>query len=307
MTPENEARFRAGIERALAAGQEVLSQGRSSLEAVVAAVKVMEDDPQFNAGRGAVFTNAGRNELDASVMDGDTGQAGAVAGVTVVKNPIDAAVAVMRRTRHVLLSGAGADEFARQSGLEIVDPSYFHTPHRWEQLQRARERDRIELDHDARRRTSERPTAGKAVAEGIVDDKYGTVGAVAIDAQGRLAAATSTGGLTNKLFGRVGDSPIVGAGTFADKTVAVSSTGTGEFFIRGAVAHDVSARLRYLRVPLGEAVGGTLQSTLSDRGGRGGVIALDAQGNVVMGFNTEGMYRGYRREGGESVVQIYRD
>jgi beta-aspartyl-peptidase (threonine type) len=299
ITPEVESKYRASIARALAAGMAELDAGRSSLDAVVAAIIVMEDDPLFNAGKGAVFTSEGRNELDAAIMDGRSGMAGAVAGVTTVKNPILAARAVMEKTRHVMLAGAGADKFAQAQKLEIVEPSYFFTQHRWDQLQRAKDAERIELDHDG---------AAKAKSSSLdVDSKYGTVGAVALDKDGNLAAATSTGGLTNKLYGRIGDSPIVGAGTYADnRTVAISGTGTGEFFMRGLVAYDVSARMKYLKLGLADAVDATLREALEDKKGRGGVIAMDKDGNVRWGFNTEGMYRGYVRTGATPTIEIFR-
>lgn len=308
LTPELEAQYRAGVERALLAGHAVLAKGGRSVDAVVAAVKVFEDDPLFNAGKGAVFTNEGKNELDASIMDGKTGLAGAVAGVTTIRNPITAARAVMDKTRHVLLIGRGAEKFAAEQKLDIVEPSYFFTQRRWDQLQKAKEKDRIELDHDGKPGKSSALDSANPHALWMTDHKFGTVGAVALDAEGNLAAATSTGGLTNKLYGRVGDSPVIGAGTYADNaTVAVSSTGTGEFFMRGLVAYDIAARMKYQKASLNDAVDGTIRSTLDDRKGAGGVIALDARGNLKFGFNTEGMYRGYVRADGKPVVQIYKD
>jgi beta-aspartyl-peptidase (threonine type) len=304
ITPEIEAQYRASLERALRAGYAVLNQGGSSVDAVVATVKVFEDDPLFNAGKGAVFTHEGKNELDAAIMDGKTGQAGAVAGVTTVKNPITAARAVMDKTKHVLLVSQGADKFAADQKLDIVDPSYFFTQHRWDQLQKAKEKDKIELDHDGKAKSS----AVNPFEMWQTDLKFGTVGAVALDSKGNLAAGTSTGGLTNKLYGRVGDSPIIGAGTYADNaTVAVSGTGTGEFFMRGVVAYDIAARMKYARLPVADAVEQTIRTALDGKNGKGGVIALDARGNVKFGFNTEGMYRGYIKSDGKPVVQIYRD
>lgn len=306
ISPQQEAQYRDALERALKAGHAILASGGSSVDAVVATIKVFEDDPLFNAGKGAVFTNDGKNELDASIMDGKTGLAGAVAGVTTVKNPIVAAREVMNKTRHVLLVGNGAEKFAAAQKLEIVDPSYFYTKHRWDQLQKAKERDQIQLDHDGKPKTSLAPT--DVFESWMIDNKFGTVGAVALDAQGNLAAGTSTGGLTNKLFGRVGDSPIIGAGTYADNgTVAVSATGTGEFFIRSVVAYDISARMKYARVNVGQAVDDTIKSALDDKKGRGGVIALDKDGNVKFGFNTEGMYRGSIKADGKPIVLIYKD
>jgi beta-aspartyl-peptidase (threonine type) len=307
ITPEIEAQYRASLDRALQAGYAILSKGGTSLDAVVATIKVFEDDPLFNAGKGAVFTNDGRNELDASIMDGKTGLAGAVAGVTTVKNPITAARAVMENTKHVLLVSSGADKFAGLQKLDIVDPSYFYTQHRWDQLQKAKAAAQIQLDHDGKpKNVSATPT--NPFEPWMIDYKFGTVGAVALDAHGNLAAGTSTGGLTNKLYGRVGDSPIIGAGTYADnETVAVSGTGTGEFFMRGLVAYDIAARMKYGKTSVSEAVDQTIKSALDDKKGRGGVIALDKNGNVKFGFNTEGMYRGYIKSDGKPVIQVYKD
>ena len=309
ITPQQEAQYRAALEKALTSGHAVLAGGGSSVDAVVAAIKVFEDDPLFNAGKGAVFTNEGRNELDASIMDGRTGLAGAVAGVTTVRNPITAARAVMEKTRHVLLVSSGADKFAAAQKLDIVEPAYFFTQHRWDQLQKAKARDQIQLDHDGKPRADAAPLEGADPFEPwMIDNKFGTVGAVALDAQGNLAAGTSTGGLTNKLYGRVGDSPLIGAGNYADNaTVAVSGTGTGEFFMRGLIAYDVSARMKYAGVSVAQAVDQTLKAALDDKNGRGGLIALDKDGTVKFGFNTEGMYRGYVKGDGKPVVQIYRD
>jgi beta-aspartyl-peptidase (threonine type) len=306
ITPAQEAAYRAVIELALHAGHAVLAGGGSSIDAVVAAVRVLEDDPLFNAGKGAVFTNAGRNELDAAVMDGASGLAGAVAGVTTIRNPVAAARAVMQKTHHVLLIGSGAEQFAAEQRLEIVEPAYFFTQHRWDQLEKARAADRIELDHDGLPDRSAAPA--DPFQPWLVDNKFGTVGAVALDAAGNLAAATSTGGLTNKLYGRVGDSAVIGAGTYADNsTAAVSATGAGEFFMRGLVAHDISARMKYAGLSLDEAVDQTLASALDDCGGKGGVVAVGKDGAVKFGFNTEGMYRGLIRADGVAVVEIYRD
>jgi beta-aspartyl-peptidase (threonine type) len=307
ITPEIEAQYRAGLENAMKAGYAVLAAGGTSTDAVVATIKVFEDDPLFNAGKGAVFTNEGKNELDAAIMDGKTGLAGAVAGVTTVKNPITAARAVMDKTKHVLLVSAGADKFATSQKLDIVDPSYFFTQHRWDQLQKAKEKDKIELDHDGK------PAKTSTWERWQIDDtngdhKYGTVGAVALDRYGNLAAGTSTGGLTNKLYGRVGDSPIIGAGTYADNaTAAVSGTGTGEFYMRGLVAYDIAARMKYLKLPLAKAVEQTGRTALDGKRGDGGIIALDAKGNFKFWFNTEGMYRGYVKSDGKPVTFVYKE
>jgi beta-aspartyl-peptidase (threonine type) len=313
LTPDLEAQYRGSLERALRTGHAVLAKGGTSVDAVVATVKVFEDDPLFNAGKGAVFTHEGKNELDAAIMDGRTGQAGAVAGATRVKNPIVAARAVMENSRHVLLAGRGADQFASDQKLELVDPSYFFTQHRWDQLQKAKEKDRIVLDHDGTTASDEADAERPGAAAGDrsrallrTDSKFGTVGAVALDQHGNLAAGTSTGGLTNKLYGRVGDSPIIGAGTYADNAaVAVSCSGTGEFFMRGAVAYDIAARMKYRGASVFDAVDEAIRESLDAKNGKGGLIALDGKGNVKFGFNTEGMYRGYVRADGEPVVQIH--
>jgi L-asparaginase / beta-aspartyl-peptidase len=301
ITPEIEAQYRAGLERALKTGYAILAAGGSSVDAVEATIRVFEDDPLFNAGKGAVFTHDGKNELDAAIMDGKTGLGGAGAGVTTVKNPISAARAVMEKTRHVMLIGSGAENFAAAQKLEIVDPSYFFTQRRWDQLQKAREKDKIELDHDGKQKNS-------ANELWQTDHKYGTVGAVALDRYGNLAAGTSTGGLTNKMAGRVGDSPIIGAGTYADNaTVAISGTGTGEYYMRSLLAYDIAARMKYLKLPLSDAVDQTIKEALDDKHGDGGLIALDAKGNFRFGFNTEGMYRGFIKADGKPSTFVYKD
>ena len=288
LSPEQEAEYRQALERALEAGYAVLDGGGSSLDAVEAAIVTMEDSPLFNAGKGAVFTHEGRNELDASIMDGRTRAAGAVAGVRTVKNPVRAARAVMDASPHVMLSGEGADGFAASQGLERVEPDYFRTEMRWQQLQRALGRGAVELDHGG-------------------TDKFGTVGAVAVDKQGHLAAATSTGGMTNKRWGRIGDSPVIGAGTYADDTsCAVSATGHGEFFIREAVAHAVCARMEFGGASLAEAADAVVFERLEPIGGMGGIIAVDRNGAMAMPFNTPGMYRGHRFSDGEPTVFIWR-
>jgi L-asparaginase / beta-aspartyl-peptidase len=299
MTPERDREYRAALTEALQAGHRILQGGGSSLDAVVAAINVMENSPLFNAGRGAVFTSDGRNELDASIMEGRTLAAGAVAGVTRVRNPINLARAVMEHSPHVMMAGAGAEVFAEQQRLELVAPEYFHTRTRWEALQRAREQERIELSEDERRPRSATDTD---------DFKFGTVGAVALDRNGDLAAGTSTGGMTNKRWGRVGDAPIIGAGTYANnQSCAVSATGHGEYFIRSVVAYDICALVEYRALRLAEAADAVVMGKLVERGGSGGVIALDRQGNVAMPFNTPGMYRGFIDEQGRATVMIYGD
>lgn len=278
MTPDLEESYRAALTQALRAGFSILDTGGTSLDAVEAAIRVLEDSPLFNAGRGAVFSSAGTNELDASIMDGSTLMAGGVTGVKRLKNPISAARLVMEKSWHVLLSGEGAEFFARENGFEWVSPEYFRTERRWQQWQKTQE------------------------------GKEGTVGAVALDRMGNLAAGTSTGGLTGKRFGRVGDSPIVGAGTYANnRTCAVSGTGEGEYFMRGLVAYDISALMEYQGLSLNRAAHRVVMEKLVDLGGSGGVIAIDQHGNVVMPFTTEGMYRGYIDPQGNPVVKIYRD
>jgi L-asparaginase / beta-aspartyl-peptidase len=298
MAPAKERAYRDALAASLRAGQQVLSGGGTAIDAVIAAVVSLEDCPHFNAGRGAVFTSDGRNELDASIMDGATRAAGAVAGVTCIRNPIRAAHAVMTRSRHVMLIGPGAEAFSAEQGLVIVEPAYFHTPERWAQLERARAEGRLELDHDG---------ASKAASATRDDKKFGTVGAVALDAYGNLAAATSTGGVTNKQWGRVGDSPIVGAGTWADNaTCAVSGTGLGEAFMRCCAAHEVAALMKYKGLGLDAAVSEVALLTVPANHGTGGLIAVDAAGNVSMHFSTTGMYRGVVRGEAEPEVAIYR-
>jgi beta-aspartyl-peptidase (threonine type) len=290
MTPALEADYRAGVAAALERGHRVLAQGGSSLDAVIAAVSTFEDDPLFNAGRGAAFTADGRNELDAAVMDGATLKAGAVTLVTTVKNPVQLARLVMEKTRHVMLAGAGAEALAREHGLAIVAPEYFQTERRRQALERNRN------------------AAASATAALSEADKHGTVGAVALDARGNLAAATSTGGRTNKLGGRVGDSPIVGAGTYASNaTAAVSCTGEGEYFMRICAAHTLGALMELKGSGLEEAANAVIHERLLAIGGRGGLIALDAGGRVAMPFSTPGMYRGVIRAEGVPAVSIFRD
>ena len=287
MTPEREAAFREALEAAVRAGHERLVAGGTSLEAVRIAINLLEDSPLFNAGKGAVFNAEGVNELDASVMTGQDRNAGAISSVRRVRNPIDLAIAVMQTSPHVMLSGSGAESFAEEQGITLVDPSYFRTEFRWEQLEQARER---ELAGTPRRQ-----------------DFFSTVGAVALDQAGNLAAGTSTGGMTNKRFGRVGDSPIIGAGTFADNaSCAVSATGHGEYFIRWAVAYDVCARVA-AGATLAQAADAVVNGVVVEAGGSGGIIAMDPEGNIAMPFNTPGMYRASIDVNGQVTVAIYGD
>jgi beta-aspartyl-peptidase (threonine type) len=276
MSDEVEKLYMDKLQEALDAGSTILSNGGTSIDAITKAITTMEDSPLFNAGKGSVFTAEGINEMDASIMDGSNINAGAVAGVRTIKNPVLAARAVMTNSSHVMLNGAGADEFAKEQGLEIVDSSYFFTSRRWKSFKNANK------------------------------DKFGTVGAVALDMHGNLAAATSTGGMTNKMKGRIGDSPIIGAGTYADnKSCAVSATGHGEYFIRNVVAYDIAALMKYSGVSLKEASNYVILKKLKDQNAEGGIIALDKAGNFVMTFNTKGMYRAFKNSAGFSDVLIY--
>ncbi len=278
LTSETEKLYNQKLNEALEAGATVLENGGTSLDAVTAAITTMEDSPLFNAGKGAVFTAEGKNEMDASIMDGSNINAGAVAGVQTIKNPILAAREVMENSKHVMLQGEGADIFAKEHGLEIEDSSYFFTQRRWESFKK------------------------------VNKNKFGTVGAVALDIHGNLAAGTSTGGMTNKMKGRVGDSPIIGAGTYADnESCAVSATGHGEYFIRNVVAYDIAALMKYSGVSLKEASNYVIMKKLKDQNAEGGIIALDKAGNFVMTFNTKGMYRGYKNSNGLGEVLIYGD
>jgi len=290
LTPEKEKLVRADLEQALNTGYAVLKGGGSSLDAVSKAIVVLEDSPRFNAGKGAVFTHDGNNELDAAIMDGATLRAGAVAGVHRVRNPVLLARAVMEKSQHVMLVGDGAEQFAQQMGIALVDPSYFRTDERWQQLQEA-------LKAESNKQAS---ALGRAI-------HYGTVGAVALDAQGHLAAATSTGGMTNKRWGRVGDSPIIGAGTYANAHCAVSATGWGEYYIRATAAHDICARVEYAKTKVADAANTVVMDIVPRLGGDGGVIALDADGNFAMPFNTDGMYRGWVDRDGKVHVAILKD
>ena len=293
MTPEREKAYLAKLEEALAVGEKILKEGGTSMDAVTQTIMVMENSPLFNAGKGAVFTNAGKNELDASFMEGKEMNAGAVGGLTNVKNPILAAKAVMENSEHVLLTGKGAELFSKEQGLEIVDPKYFYTERRWESLQRAIKSEKVELSEDE---------------DESGDKKHGTVGCVALDKNGNLAAGTSTGGMTNKRYNRFGDVPIIGAGTYANNnTCAVSCTGHGEYFIRWAVAHDISAMMEYKGVDLKTASEAVINDKLVKVKGSGGAICVDKYGNVSLPFNSAGMYRGFVKANGERSIAIYKE
>ncbi|HAU5565636.1 TPA: isoaspartyl peptidase/L-asparaginase [Serratia fonticola] len=301
MSAEKEQHYRQQLNAIVTACQQILAAGGSALDAVTEAVRLLEECPLFNAGKGAVFTHQGTHELDASIMDGRTLDVGAVAGVNHIRNPILAARKVMENSPHVLFIGAGAEAFAAEQGLEQVAPDFFSTPERWEQLQRALSSQQMVLDHDG---------AAQSHSDDPLDPdrKFGTVGAVALDLQGNLAAATSTGGMTNKQVGRVGDSPLVGAGCYANnETVAVSCTGTGEVFIRTLAAYDVSAQMEYGGRSLQQATANVIHDKVQELEGSGGLIAVDSHGNVALPFNSEGMYRGFAYVGGEVEVAIYRD
>jgi L-asparaginase / beta-aspartyl-peptidase len=289
MTPAKEKAVRAALTKALEDGYAQLKAGKPAIDAVTAAITVLEDDPNFNAGRGSVFTHDGKNEMDAAVMDGDTLKAGSVAGVHRVKNPILLARAVMEHSPHVMLIGDGAEEFAKEQGITLVDPSYFRTEERWQQLQKALKEDAEKQSH----------------ADLETAKHFGTVGAVALDENGHLAAGTSTGGMTDKRWGRVGDSPIIGAGTYANAQCAVSGTGWGEFYIRTVAAHEICMKVSMLGEPLQRAAAEVINQEIPSMGGNGGAIALDGNGNIAMPFNTDGMYRGWIGADGVPHVAIY--
>ena len=296
MTPEQEVAYREKLQEALDTGYQILENGGSSLDAVQKTINIMEDSPLFNSGKGAVYNSAGEHELDASIMDGKTLNCGAVAGVKHIKNPINAARIVMDSTRHVFMAGQGAEDFAKLHGIELVDSHYFDTEKRYEQLLQAQKREKVTLDHTSMN-----------TKELIDDHKYGTVGAVAIDKDGNIAAATSTGGMTNKKYGRIGDSPIIGAGTYANnKSCGVSATGTGEYFIRTLATHSTSDLMLYKELTLKQSLD-TVIGQIGDLGGDGGLIALDKDANIAWSFNTEGMYRGYKKSTGENVVKFYEE
>lgn len=288
MTADLQLQYETGLQQALDKGYKILEGGGSSLDAVEAAVMMLEDFPLFNAGKGAVFNNIGKHEMDASIMFGKGLEAGAVCGVGNIKNPVQLARAVMEHSGHVLLSGQGAEIFARQQNIPFEDDAYFYTEQRYKQWQEALKEDKVQMDHS--------------------DKKFGTVGAIALDKNGNLAAATSTGGMTNKKFGRVGDSPVIGAGTYANNnTCAVSCTGHGELFMRSVVAYDISCLVEYKGLSLKEACDLVVYDKLVKIGGEGGLIAIDKQGNIEMPFNSEGMYRACRNNVGRNEVKIYKD
>jgi beta-aspartyl-peptidase (threonine type) len=301
LSAERQAAYQAGLSRALSAGYAILKTGGTALDAVTASIRVLEDDSLFNAGRGAVFTYDGRNELDASIMDGSNLKAGAVAGVTTVRNPITAARAVMEQSPHVMLAGKGAEQFAAAHGCTIVRPAYFYTTARWNDLQRAKK----SIDEKAKREKDSLKKTGSLAPEQH-DWKFGTVGAVALDSRGNMAAGTSTGGMTAKRWNRIGDSPVIGAGTFADNNYcAVSCTGWGEYFIRLSMARSVSDRMELAGESLEQAAQTMIHKKLPALGGDGGLISVDRTGKIAMPFNTKGMFRGYIREDGQAHTAIY--
>jgi beta-aspartyl-peptidase (threonine type) len=293
MSPSQEEAYRKGLKEALLAGFELLNSGKSSLDAIEKTIRVLEENPLFNAGRGAVFASNGQNELDASVMVGHTGRAGAVAGVTRIKSPIEAARAVMEKSEHVLMIGLGTEEFARQQGIELVDPSYFWTEHRWNDLQRAQ----------AREAAANESAATRVIP---IEERMGTVGAVARDRAGVITAGTSTGGMNNKRYGRVGDVPLIGAGTYANEQVGISCTGWGEYFIRHVVAYDVAALMQYKKLSVGQAAQDVIDK-IDKAGGNGGLVALDNMGRIAMPFNTTGMYRAAIKSDGTMEISIFKE
>lgn len=296
MTPEMEVAYTNKLQEALDAGYQVLENGGTAITAVQKAINIMEDSPLFNAGKGAVFNSAGVQEMDASIMDGKTLNAGAVAGVSHIKNPINAAILVKDSTRHVMLSGLGAETFAKKHGLKFEEAPYFYSDKRFKQLLKAQGKEQALLDL-------------KSMNIELIDNhQYGTVGCVALDKARNIAAGTSTGGMTNKKFGRIGDSPIIGAGTYANNsTCGVSSTGTGEYFIRTLAAHEVSNLVQYQKYDLKKALHQVIHVAIDSLGGDGGLISLDKDGHIAWDFNTEGMYRGYKKSTGENVIKLYEE
>ncbi|MBI4946381.1 MAG: isoaspartyl peptidase/L-asparaginase [Bacteroidetes bacterium] len=312
MSPELEKQYKAKLSESVKAGYDILSKGGTALDAVAASIKVLEDSPLFNAGKGSVFNHEGKNEMDASIMDGKTLMAGAVAGARAIRNPIDGARVVMEKSPHVMFSGEGADTFAREQGLKMEEPAYFYDEKRWQQLQQIKDQEKITLDHSSGTPGWVHPKDAEflhAPDDSIgAGKKFGTVGCAALDKKGNLAAGTSTGGMTNKKWGRVGDSPIIGSGTYANnKTCAVSCTGHGEYFIRNVVAYDVSALMEYKGMTLEQATHEVVMNKLKPQGGEGGLIAIDTKGNIAMPFNTAGMYRACMNKDGKSEVKIYKE
>ncbi len=298
MSDSLETAYKTVLEEAVRAGHEILANGGTSIDAIKTSINIMENSPLFNAGKGSVFTNDEKNEMDAAIMDGETLKAGAVAGVSSVKNPINLAFEVMEHSPHVLLSGKGAEEFAKERELEIVDPSYFYTENRFQSLQKVKEAEKMKADTTDKRTAFYDPF--------IKESKFGTVGCVALDKNGNIAAGTSTGGMTNKKWNRIGDVPVIGAGTYANNaTCAVSATGWGEYFIRGVIAYDISAMMEYKKMSLEEAAKKVIQNKLTDLGGEGGIIAIDKKGNIVMEFNSAGMYRAAMNKKGDLTIGIY--
>lgn len=299
LTPEREKEYRDKLIEALTAGYKALQAGRSSLDAVEIAIRILEDSPLFNAGKGAVFTHEGKNELDSSIMDGKSLAAGAVAGLRRVKNPITLARAVMEKSPHVMMAGEGAEKFAAEQKIELVDEKYFWTQPRWDALQKIHQQEKEKAE-------GKKVSVNAAASEPY--NRFGTVGAVALDKDGNLAAGTSTGGMTDKRWGRIGDSPIIGAGTYANNnTCGVSATGTGEYFIRLGVARDIAALMEYRAMTVQQAADLVIKQKLQNLGGDGGVIAMDKFGNIGISFNSDGMYRAYINSEGKPVVEIYKD
>ena len=297
MTPEKEKEYKTTLTKAINVGYTILKNGGTSIDAVEKTIHVLENSPLFNAGKGAVFTHEETNELDASIMTGNNLNAGAVAGVKNVKNPISLARKIMENSPHVMLSGNGASQFAEEQGLELVDPSYFYTENRFQSLQKIKSQEKTKLDHDEK---------SAFFDQNIKDSKFGTVGCVALDKSGNITAGTSTGGMTNKRWNRIGDSPIIGSGTYANNnTCGISSTGWGEYFIRAQVAHDISAQIEYKNASLQNAANDVIHNKLTQLGGTGGIIAIDKYGNIIYEFNTAGMYRASMNDKGELDVKIY--
>ena len=313
LTPEKEKEFRDKLSEVVLAGYKALLDGRSSLDAVELAIRMMEDSPLFNAGKGAVFTHDGKNELDSSIMDGKSLAAGAVAGVRHVKNPITLARAVMEKSPHVMMVGDGAEQFAKEQKIELVDEKYFWTQQRWDDLQKVLKEEKDKAEKEKARSQNSLvedvgPDATDLADSKLAKNRFGTVGAVALDRNGNLAAGTSTGGMTNKKYGRVGDAPIIGAGTYANNdSCAISATGWGEYFIRLGVARDIASLMEYRAMTIQAAADLVIKQKLQKLGGDGGIVAMDKFGNMAISFNSEGMYRAYINSEGKPVVEIYKD